>query len=126
MKGNPRIWVHAVSLGEVGAVHPLFRELRKIYPDACLMLSTGTESGQKMARERVNEATGTFFFPLDYAWVVRKVIRRLRPDLFILAETELWPNFLRVVKEEGAKSRYAGNKNQERTCLHQFKSMIDQ
>ena len=103
MKGEPRVWVHAVSLGEVGAVHPLLRELRKLYPDACLMLSTGTESGQQMARERVNEATGIFFFPLDFAWVVEKVIRRLRPDLFILAETELWPNFLRAVKERGAK-----------------------
>ena len=115
MKGAPRIWVHAVSLGEVGAVHPLFRELRKVYPGACLMLSTGTESGQKMARERVNEATGTFFFPLDYTWVVRKVIRRLRPDLFILAETELWPNFLRVVKEEGAKSLLVNGRISDRS-----------
>jgi len=103
MKGSPRIWIHAVSLGEVGAVHPLLRELRRIYPEACLMLSTGTESGQNMARERVPEATGIFFFPLDFGWVVRRVIRRLRPDLFILAETELWPNFLRAVKEEGAR-----------------------
>jgi 3-deoxy-D-manno-octulosonic-acid transferase len=115
MKGDPRIWVHAVSLGEVGAVHPLFRELRKVYPDACLMLSTGTESGQKMARERVNEATGVFFFPLDYVWVVRKVIRRLRPDLFILAETELWPNFLRAVKEAGAKSLLVNGRISDRS-----------
>jgi 3-deoxy-D-manno-octulosonic-acid transferase len=68
-----------------------------------------------MARERVNEATGTFFFPLDYAWVVRKVIRRLRPDLFILAETELWPNFLRVVKEEGAKSLLVNGRISDRS-----------
>jgi 3-deoxy-D-manno-octulosonic-acid transferase len=115
MKGEPRIWIHAVSLGEVGAVHPLFRELRRVYPDACLMLSTGTESGQKMARERVNEATGTFFFPLDYAWVVRKVIQRLRPDLFILAETELWPNFLRAVKEAGAKSLLVNGRISDRS-----------
>jgi len=104
MKGEPRIWVHAVSLGEVGSVHPLFRELRKTYPGACLMLSTGTESGQKKAREGVTEASGTFFFPWDYPAVVRKVIRRLRPDLFVIAETELWPNFLRILKAEGAKA----------------------
>ncbi len=44
MKGNPRIWIHAVSLGEVSAAHPLIRELRQAYPGACVMLSTGTES----------------------------------------------------------------------------------
>ena len=53
MKGEPRIWLHAVSLGEVSAAHPLIRKLREGYPQACLMLSTGTASGQKIARERV-------------------------------------------------------------------------
>jgi 3-deoxy-D-manno-octulosonic-acid transferase len=115
MKGEPRIWVHAVSLGEVGAVHPLFRELRKVYPEACLMLSTGTESGQEMARERVAEATGAFFFPFDYPSVVRKVIRGLRPDLFIIAETELWPNFLRTVKKEGAKALLVNGRISDRS-----------
>ena len=104
MKGEPRIWLHAVSLGEVSAAHPLIRKLREVYPGACLMLSTGTESGQKIARERVLEATGTFFYPLDFPFVVRKVIRQLRPDLFVIVETELWPNFLRIVKEEGAQT----------------------
>jgi len=115
MRGEPRIWVHAVSLGEVGAVHPLFRELRKVYPEACLMLSTGTESGQKMAREAVTEATGTFFFPFDYPFVVRKVIRRLRPDIFIIAETELWPNFLREVKAQGAKALLVNGRISDRS-----------
>ena len=115
MKGDPRIWVHAVSLGEVGAVHPLVRELRKVYPDACLMLSTGTESGQKMALERVKEATGTFFFPLDYPPVVRKMVRGLRPDLFIIAETELWPNFLRIAKKEGVKSLLVNGRISDRS-----------
>jgi 3-deoxy-D-manno-octulosonic-acid transferase len=116
MKGEPRVWVHAVSLGEVGAVHPLFRELRKVYPGACLMLSTGTESGQKMARERVTEASGTFFFPWDYPGVVRKVIRRLRPDLFVIAETELWPNFLRILKAEGAKALLVNGRISDRSA----------
>jgi 3-deoxy-D-manno-octulosonic-acid transferase len=115
MRGEPRIWVHAVSLGEVGAIHPLFRELRKVYPDACLMLSTGTESGQKLARASVTEATGTFFFPLDYPFVVRKVIRRMRPDIFIVAETELWPNFLREVKAQGVKALLVNGRISDRS-----------
>jgi len=115
MKGNPRVWVHAVSLGEVAAAHPLIRKLREAYPASCLMLSTGTESGQKIARERVSEATGTFFYPLDFPSVVRKVIRRLRPDLFIITETELWPNFLRIVKEEGAQTLLVNGRISERS-----------
>jgi 3-deoxy-D-manno-octulosonic-acid transferase len=115
LEGDPRVWIHAVSLGEVGAVHPLIRGLRRVYPGACLMLSTGTESGQKMARERVTEASGTFFFPWDYPWVVRKVIRRLRPDLFVISETELWPNFLRIVKEEGTKTLLVNGRISDRS-----------
>jgi len=110
MKGEPRIWVHAVSGGEVSAIHPLIRQLREVYPEACLMLSTGTESGKKIASERALEATAIFFFPLDLPFVVRRVIRRVRPDLFILAETELWPNFLRIVKEKGAKTMLANGR----------------
>ncbi len=117
MEGEPRIWVHAVSLGEIAAVHPLIGKLREAYPKACLMVSTGTESGQKVARERVVEATGFFCFPLDFPFVVRKVIRQLRPDLFIVAETELWPNFLRIVKEEGARTLLVNGRVSDRSFL---------
>jgi 3-deoxy-D-manno-octulosonic-acid transferase len=110
MVGKPRIWVHAVSAGEVSAIHPLIRELRCQYPEACIMLSTGTESGQKVARERVPEATAFFYFPLDIPWIVRRVVRSVQPDLCIMAETELWPNFLRIVKKEGAHAMLANGR----------------
>jgi 3-deoxy-D-manno-octulosonic-acid transferase len=115
MKGEPRIWVHAVSGGEVSAIHPLIRQLREAYPDGCLVLSTGTETGKKIASERVLEATATFFFPLDLPFVVRRVIRGVRPDLFILAETEIWPNFLRIAKEEEAKTMLANGRISDRS-----------
>jgi 3-deoxy-D-manno-octulosonic-acid transferase len=115
MKGEPRIWVHAVSGGEVSAIHPLIRQLRTTYPGGCLMLSTGTVSGHKIARERVLEATATFFFPLDFSSVVRRVMRRMRPDLFILAETEIWPNFLRIAKEEETKTMLANGRISDRS-----------
>ena len=115
MNGKPRIWVHAVSVGEVSAIHPLLRDLRAAYPQGCLLLSTGTESGQKIAKERVTEATGIFFFPLDLPFIVKRVIRRLRPDLFILAETEIWPNFLRIMKEEGGRTMLANGRISDRS-----------
>jgi 3-deoxy-D-manno-octulosonic-acid transferase len=115
MTGKPRIWMHAVSVGEVSAIHPLIQGLRAAYPEGCLLLSTGTESGQKIARERVTEATAIFFFPFDLPSVVRRMIRRVRPDLFVLAETEIWPNFLRAVKESGGQTMLANGRISDRS-----------
>jgi len=115
MKGEPRIWVHAVSGGEVSAIHPLLRQLRQAYPTGCLLLSTSTESGKKIATERVPEVTATFFFPVDLPLVVRRVVQRVRPDFFLLAETELWPNFLRIVKEAGARTMLVNGRISDRS-----------
>jgi 3-deoxy-D-manno-octulosonic-acid transferase len=93
--GTRPIWVHAVSVGEVMAAHPLIRELKKKYPGRKLILSTVTVTGNYTARQRVPEADAVFFFPFDYPWVVRRVIRRINPVIVLVAETELWPNFFR-------------------------------
>jgi 3-deoxy-D-manno-octulosonic-acid transferase len=103
MKGSPRIWVHAVSVGEVTAAAPIVASLRDYYPGACIVLSTGTETGQEMARRIVPGATAFIYYPLDIPRVVRKVLRRVKPDIFVPTETELWPNFIRICKERGVK-----------------------
>ena len=103
MKGSPRIWIHAVSVGEVTAAEPIVASLRTHFPEACIVLSTSTETGQDIARRIVTGATSFIYYPLDIPFVVRKVITKVRPDIFILTETELWPNFIRVCKERGAK-----------------------
>ena len=103
MKGAPRIWVHAVSVGEVTAAAPIMAALRADFPDACLVLSTGTETGQEMARGLIPEATAIIYYPLDLPHVVRKVIRGVRPDVFVLTETELWPNFLQACRNQGVR-----------------------
>ena len=115
IKGQPRIWVHAVSMGEVSAIHPLIRQMREMFPKAAILLSTGTESGQKIARERVTEATATFYFPLDLPFVVQGVIRKIRPDLFLVAETELWPNFLHIAKREGVRTLMVNGRISDRS-----------
>jgi 3-deoxy-D-manno-octulosonic-acid transferase len=91
-------------MGEVSAVHSFIKELRSAYPGGCLVLSTTTASGIKIARERVAEADAVFFFPFDVPFILRRIIRKIRPDLFILAETEIWPNVLRLAKMEGART----------------------
>jgi 3-deoxy-D-manno-octulosonic-acid transferase len=104
MKGEPRIWIHAVSVGEVTAAAPIVAALRAELPGACIVLSTSTETGQDMARSLAAEATAVFYYPLDIPFVVRKVISRVRPDVFVMTETELWPNFLNGCKERNIKA----------------------
>jgi 3-deoxy-D-manno-octulosonic-acid transferase len=103
MRGTPRIWMHAVSVGEVTAAAPVMAALRADFPDACLVLSTGTETGQEMARGLIPEATAIIYYPIDIPHVVRKLIRLVRPDVFVLTETELWPNFLQACRNQGVR-----------------------
>jgi len=89
------IWIHAVSVGEVLAAQPLIDGLKHRYPAATIFVSTTTETGQRLARERLQSADGIFYFPLDWVVPVRRALRAIRPSLVVIMETEIWPNFLR-------------------------------
>lgn len=99
---SPSIWIHAVSVGEVLAVSGLVAALRESLPGYRVVVSTTTHTGQKLARERFGESN-VFYFPLDLAFCIRPYIRALGPALIVLAETEFWPNFLRVTHAAGAR-----------------------
>ncbi len=103
LAGRPRVWVHAVSVGEVTAAAPIVAALRAALPAACLVLSTSTETGQEMAGRLVPEATALIYYKVDIPAVVRKVIGLVRPDVFVITETELWPNFLRECNRLGVR-----------------------
>jgi 3-deoxy-D-manno-octulosonic-acid transferase len=92
-------WIHAVSVGEVLAVAPLVAELRA--RGYRVVVSTTTHTGQRLARERFG-AAHVFYFPLDLGLCIRPYLRALHPRLVILAETEFWPNFLRLARASGA------------------------
>jgi len=98
---KPAIWVHAVSVGEVLAVSGLVIELSR-FPEHQVFISTTTDTGQKLARKRFGEEN-VFYFPLDFAFAIRPYLQALRPQLIVIAETEFWPNFLRLAKEAGAR-----------------------
>ena len=87
------IWVHAVSVGEVLAASRLVNELSACAPQYRVLLSTTTQTGQRLARERTG-SNHTFYFPLDFPWIVRRYLRSLDPVLLVLVETEFWPNLL--------------------------------
>jgi len=96
------IWIHAVSVGEVLAVSALVAELHRQFPGRRILVSTTTATGQALARGRFGEEN-VFYFPLDFAFAVRAYLRALQPELVVLAETEFWPNFLRLAKAGGAR-----------------------
>jgi 3-deoxy-D-manno-octulosonic-acid transferase len=95
------IWVHAVSVGEVIAAIPLLKRLKEHYPTKGIILSTITDTGQKVARERSPEGTTVIYLPFDISLVLNSVLKRSRAELLIVIETELWPNMLRVFKSNG-------------------------
>src|SRR5438132_6428352 len=99
---QPTIWVHAVSVGEVLAVSGLLEKLRIQFPNDRIVISTTTDTGQKLARQRFGEQN-VFYFPLDFALAIRPYLKVLKPRLLIMAETEFWPNFLRLVHASGAR-----------------------
>jgi 3-deoxy-D-manno-octulosonic-acid transferase len=93
IRERPVIWVHAVSVGEVLAVSRLVKTLDTALPDYMIAISTTTRTGQALARERFG-AERVFYCPLDLPWAVRACLNALRPRLFVLAETEFWPNLI--------------------------------
>jgi 3-deoxy-D-manno-octulosonic-acid transferase len=92
--GRP-IWVHAVSVGEVMAAVPLIKEIKQRFPDVPLVVSTITETGNQTAHRNLKQADRIIYFPFDYPFIVRRVARSVNPRVFIMLETEIWPNFLR-------------------------------
>jgi 3-deoxy-D-manno-octulosonic-acid transferase len=80
------LWIHAVSVGEVGVVAPLVAELKKKYPHKKILVSTVTETGNEMARKIIPDADALIYFPLDFRWVVEKFYRVIQPSVFVVAD----------------------------------------
>ena len=93
------IWVHAVSVGEVKAVEKLLERLRQRFPGKPLVVSTATPTGQQLARARRDVVDHTFYFPIDLPFCVKRAADRIDPQMVIIAETEIWPNFLRICRK---------------------------
>jgi len=100
LAGKRVFWIHAVSVGETRAALPLVKALKKEYPQAALVISNVTETGHEIASQVV-EADCCLFFPYDFSPVVRRALRRIRPALIVIVETEIWPNFIRLANESG-------------------------
>lgn len=96
------IWLHAVSVGEVISAVELLRQLREQFPSQRLYVSVTTVAGRQIAAMRLKTISdGIFYAPVDLCWAVRRVLRRIRPQLVVVMETEIWPNLYREAKRFG-------------------------
>ena len=104
LDGDESIWVHAVSVGEVLTARALLPELREHYPRLRIFLSTTTITGQQIARNNLQFVDDVFYFPVDLAFIVNRTMRIVKPRLFIMMETEIWPNLLRACHRAGVRT----------------------
>ncbi len=102
--GKPVIWLHCVSVGETNAARPLVEELAENYSEYHLVVSTTTKTGQTLAQELYRDkADLIFYFPFDWRFTVQRVLQKIRPNIVLIMETELWFNFIREAGRSGAQ-----------------------
>jgi 3-deoxy-D-manno-octulosonic-acid transferase len=114
-KGPAAIWVHAVSVGEALSGVTLARQLKERFPERPLIVSTTTLTGQAVARERMPFADAVIYFPLDWSFAVRRAFRAVQPQIVVILETEIWPNFLREAQRKSVPVVYVSGRLSERS-----------
>lgn len=105
-KLKPRIWFHAVSVGEFNAALPLIKACKQSYPDFEIFVSTTTATGQAQALSALAETATVFYFPLDLPFATGAWLDLIQPDAVVIVETEIWPGFLNKLKASGIPSLF--------------------
>jgi len=98
-----RIWIHAVSVGEVIAVKQLIDQLIARFPQSTIFLSTVTPTGFSVAKKKMHASVRLLYVPFDISFLTTRVMRAIKPALLVLVETELWPNLIRSAHRAGAR-----------------------
>jgi 3-deoxy-D-manno-octulosonic-acid transferase len=101
--GYPRVWLHAVSVGEVGVAVSIIRSLKILCPNCQIALSTATEQGIIQANALAGRFATCFFAPLDLSWATRKAMLMVKPQVLALLETEIWPNLITTAHQMGCR-----------------------
>lgn len=126
LRPGPRLWLHALSVGEVASARPLLQALRHEMPEVVIILSSSTRGGEEYGRRLAGLVDCQVPFPLDFFWVVTRFIRVLRPDLFILVETDFWPNLLAALARQGVPMLLANGRitNESMTAYHRLRPLF--
>ncbi|MGI8555522.1 MAG: 3-deoxy-D-manno-octulosonic acid transferase [Pyrinomonadaceae bacterium] len=114
---KPVVWLHCVSVGETQAARPLVKELLEKFPEYKLVVSTTTRTGQNLAKEVfARQAALVFYFPFDWKFSVRRALNKIKPDIILLMETEIWFNFLREAGKTSAKTVIVNGRLSEKSA----------
>ncbi|MDD2365348.1 MAG: 3-deoxy-D-manno-octulosonic acid transferase [Desulfuromonadaceae bacterium] len=114
IKNKRVIWLHAVSVGESIAARPLLKELRSRYPDHAIVISNTTETGRSISNT-FPEKDLCIYFPFDFLPAVSASLGSIRPQLIIIMETEIWPNFTKVATGRGIPVMLANGRISDRS-----------
>lgn len=120
---RPCIWIHGVSLGEINATRSLVAEIERRLPKYDLIISTTTQTGYDAARKQYTPKF-VFRYPLDFSWVVRRALNRLRPDAIVLMELEVWPNLVAEAARRGIPVGVANGRVTEERSMKRFRLPI--
>jgi 3-deoxy-D-manno-octulosonic-acid transferase len=121
LEGKKICWIHAVSVGEVHCAADLIRKFKKASPESALVVSTVTDTGRARAKA-LDAADVVLYLPLDVAPIVRKVLSRIRPDVFVVVETELWPRLLMELRKKGCKTLMVNGRISDRSFTNYQKT----
>lgn len=113
--GDESIWIHAVSVGEALTARALVADLKARYPRLRVFVSTTTMAGQQVARRSLLDADAVFYFPFDWTFIVKRTLDLVRPRLFVMMETEIWPNLLHQCRKRGVKTVMANGRISSRS-----------
>ena len=97
------VWFHAVSVGEVKLLRPMLQKISEIQPDWCCVISTTSKTGMALTKQMFGRNWTVFYCPLDFSWAVETAFQRLKPDMLVLVEQELWPNLIETAKKNDVK-----------------------
>ncbi len=104
LPGSPRVWLHAVSLGEVKVAAPIIESLRELIPHCSIFLSATTDHGIELARKTFGHDIPVLYAPIDTIFSVRRALSRLRPHVLVFLETEIWPAWIVEARRMGIKT----------------------
>ncbi|MEA3417247.1 MAG: glycosyltransferase N-terminal domain-containing protein [Thermodesulfobacteriota bacterium] len=124
--GSPRIWMHAVSVGEVTSAIAIIKSIKALMPNCAIILSTTTEHGQAFAENKLNAGNRRpmatcIYAPVDFILSARKALSILKPDVLVCLETEIWPNWLVEAHRVGIKTALVNGRISVRTIKSYLK-----
>lgn len=99
-QGGKTLWFHAVSVGELQVIRPLVERAERQMPDARLLITTATDAGYELAVKLYSKHVVSYA-PMDFSWAISRALARTQPDMIILAELELWPNWISMAARRG-------------------------